>query len=143
MIEIRSAARLVLLDASGRVLLFRHSDGQGREFWATPGGGLEPGETVEQAGRREGAEELGAKVVELAPLWTGHCDFQFANRTISQTETFFLVTNHSGILGPEVDQAHRLEGITSVRWWSVDETEASEEPVFPPDLAGRLREHLG
>ena len=41
-IEVRSAARLVLIDASLRVLLFRHNDGHGREFWATPGGGIEP-----------------------------------------------------------------------------------------------------
>jgi ADP-ribose pyrophosphatase YjhB (NUDIX family) len=142
MIELRSAARLVLLDASRRVLLFRHSDGHGREFWATPGGGLDPGETVEQAGRREAAEELGAKSVELALLWTGHSNFQFANRRISQTETFFLVTNHSGILGPEVDHMHRLEGITSVRWWSLDEIESSEESIFPSDLASRVRDHL-
>jgi ADP-ribose pyrophosphatase YjhB (NUDIX family) len=142
MIEIRSAARLVLLDASRRMLLFRHSDGHGREFWATPGGGLEPGETMEQAARREAAEELGASHVDLRPLWTGHSDFQFANRTISQTETFFLVTSHSEILGPEVNDVHRLEGITSVRWWSLDEIETSEEPIFPSDLSSQVRDHL-
>jgi 8-oxo-dGTP diphosphatase len=55
--EIRSAARLLLLDTHGRLLLFRHNDGHGREFWAAPGGGLEPGETFEQAARREAAED--------------------------------------------------------------------------------------
>lgn len=141
MIEIRTAARLLLLDASGRVLLFRHNDGHGREFWATPGGGLEAGETAEQAGRREAAEELGAADVDLVPLWTGHSEFIFANRRISQTETFFLVRHHSKILGPEVQELHELEGITEIRWWLLDEIEASQEPIFPSDLAARVRQH--
>lgn len=141
MIEVRSVARLLLLDANRRVLLFRHTDGHGREFWATPGGGLEPGETVEQAARREALEELGAKEVELGPLWAGRSDFLFANRNVSQTETFFLVTRHSGILGPEVGEVHHLEGITEVRWWSLDEIEKSQELIFPCDLATRVREH--
>lgn len=139
--EVRSVSRLLLLDASGRVLLFRHGDGHGREFWATPGGGLEPGETAEQAARREAAEELGAEEVELTPLWTGRSDFQFANRSVSQTETFFLVTRHSGILGPEVREVHRLEGITEVRWWTLVEIEESPERILPAGLASRVRKH--
>ena len=141
MIEIRSVARLLLLDASGCVLLFRHADGHGREFWATPGGGIEPGETEEEAARREATEELGAAEVDLALLWTGHSKFIFANRSVSQNETFFVVKRHSGILGPEVREVHRREGITEMRWWSLDEIENAQEPVFPSDLAARVRKH--
>ncbi|HYM82369.1 MAG TPA: NUDIX domain-containing protein [Candidatus Limnocylindria bacterium] len=126
MTEVRSAARLLLLDASRRVLLFLHSDGPGREFWATPGGGLESGETVEQAARREAAEELGAREIELVPLWTGHSNFMFADRRVSQTETFFLATHYHEILGPDIQDLHRLEGITEVRWWSLEEIDATK-----------------
>jgi ADP-ribose pyrophosphatase YjhB (NUDIX family) len=141
-IEVRSAARLVLIDADQRLLLFRHADGHGREFWATPGGGIEAGETAEQAAHREAAEELGAAEVELVPLWTGHSNFMFADRRISQAETFFLVTRHSGILGPGLDELHHREGIIELRWWSVEEVENAAEPVFPSDLANRIKEHL-
>lgn len=139
--EIRTAARLLLFDESGRVLLFRHNDGQGREFWATPGGGLEAGETAEQAGRREATEELGAAEVDLVLLWTGHSEFAFANRRVSQTEIFFLVRRHSEILGPEVRKLHEGEGITEIRWWSLGEIESAQEPIFPSDLATRVRQH--
>lgn len=142
MFEIRRAARLVLLDAEERLLLFRHTDGHGREFWATPGGGLEPGETASRAARREAAEELGATNVELVELWTGHSEFDFADRRVSQTETFFLVRVSSEILGPAVREVHRREGITEVRWWSLDEIDATQEPVVPVDLAVRIREHV-
>jgi ADP-ribose pyrophosphatase YjhB (NUDIX family) len=142
MIEIRTAARLILLDESRRLLLFRHVDGHGREFWATPGGGVEPGESLEAAARREAAEELGATTVELIALWSGHSEFIFAGRNVSQSETFFLITTHSEILGSAVQELHRREGIVEVRWWSVAEIRNSDEPIFPVDLANRLSEHL-
>jgi ADP-ribose pyrophosphatase YjhB (NUDIX family) len=142
MIETRSAARLVLVDDGGRVLLFLHVDGSGREFWATPGGGINPGESAESAAHREAAEELGTKDVEIQPLWTGHTDFAFADREISQDETFFLLKRHSTLFELEVERAHRSEGIQEVRWWTLSEIESSTDAIFPRDLVRKLRENL-
>lgn len=136
--EKRSAARLILLDAARRVLLLRHTDGHGREFWATPGGGIEQGETAERAARREATEELGIRSLDLVLLWTGHTDFRFANRRVSQDETFFRVTRHDGVLVTDVADAHREEGILEFRWWSTGELETTDETVFPTDLAERI-----
>ena len=69
-------------------------------------------------------------------------EFPFADREVSQTETFFLVTPHSDLLGPEAREVHRSEGITEVRWWSVAEIESTTELLFPVDLAERMRAHL-
>lgn len=50
--------RAVLLDGD-RVLLLRHTYMPG---WHFPGGGVEPGETAEEAARREAEEETGFRV---------------------------------------------------------------------------------
>lgn len=51
-------ARAALLDGD-RVLLLRHTYMPG---WHFPGGGVEPGETAEDAARREAEEETGLRV---------------------------------------------------------------------------------
>ena len=53
----RPSSRLLVIDPEGRLLLFRFAFKTGAlagsVFWATPGGGLDPGETYEDAARRE------------------------------------------------------------------------------------------
>jgi 8-oxo-dGTP pyrophosphatase MutT (NUDIX family) len=51
-------ARAALIDGD-RVLLLRHTYMPG---WHFPGGGVEPGETAEEAARREAEEETGLRV---------------------------------------------------------------------------------
>jgi 8-oxo-dGTP diphosphatase len=49
----------VLVVRDGKVLLGRRTSAHGRGTWAPPGGKAEPGETEDEAARRELAEETG------------------------------------------------------------------------------------
>ncbi|MYE54873.1 MAG: NUDIX domain-containing protein, partial [Chloroflexi bacterium] len=59
--EFRPAARVLLIDDRDRVLLFDVALPQRPDdrLWITPGGGLDPGETREDAAIRELYEETG------------------------------------------------------------------------------------
>jgi ADP-ribose pyrophosphatase YjhB (NUDIX family) len=52
-------AGAIVTDGEGRTLLIRHAGAPDR--WGTPGGGHEPGETLEATARREVREETGVE----------------------------------------------------------------------------------
>ena len=134
----RRAARIVVLDEHGRVLLFRHAGSHGRSFWATPGGGLEDGETFEQAACREASEELGVTGMSLRLLWEATNDFMHVDHPVRQQERYFLMEGAFQDLFTGVQAIHQQEGILEARWWTRAELQATTEPVFPVELATRL-----
>lgn len=127
-LRLRPAARALIVDPDDHVLLVRF-DMPGRHVWATPGGGIEAGETVETALRRELVEEVGLHDPEIGPhLWT---------RTIlrpmpdhgwdGQRDTVHLVRTARFEPTPALTwEQLRAEFVGAIAWWHVDE------------LAGRL-----
>jgi len=64
----RSVARVLLFDERGRLLLLFDPDPEQGGYWYPPGGRIEPGESPEEAARRELIEELGLDVPNLGPV---------------------------------------------------------------------------
>ncbi|PYI56941.1 NUDIX domain-containing protein [Paenibacillus flagellatus] len=63
--RVRKAARAVVFDLSGRIaLLYAEKD----RYHKLPGGGIEPGETVVEALRRELLEETGSQIEVLREI---------------------------------------------------------------------------
>jgi 8-oxo-dGTP pyrophosphatase MutT (NUDIX family) len=140
---LRRAARLVVMDPDNHVLLLQYEDDP-RNWWATPGGGLEGKETFEEAAAREAMEELSLNCATLIPLWCQTVEFTFHEQVIRQVERYFLarLPTPGAALGHTVGEAHRREGIVAARWWSLEEIETTSERVYPVDLCKRLRDLL-
>ncbi|GGO93739.1 NUDIX hydrolase [Wenjunlia tyrosinilytica] len=139
--EVRRAARVVLLDPDDRILLmhgFEPAD-TSRTWWFTPGGGAEAGESLEEAARREVAEETGIDAFELGPvIWRRRSSFAFAGRRWSNDEWYFL--GRTEVTAWDTSGLTELERATTagLRWWSRKELLETRETVYPPGLGGLL-----
>lgn len=139
--RLRVATRAIVLDEADRVLLVRAAGS--RVFWLTTGGGMEEGETDEEALRRELHEEAGLVGFALGPLvWTRTVVQQLdGGRWDGQTERFYLVRVSSFEPVPGLPwEELRREGMDAVRWWTLDELEAAETLFSPRRLPLLLRE---
>jgi 8-oxo-dGTP pyrophosphatase MutT (NUDIX family) len=143
----RPGSRVVVLDDLDRVLLFRYEEAD-ESFWVTPGGGLEPGETHEQAAARELHEEVGVLDVSLERLnWTRKPIVWTASwnaETYRSREEYFMARVPSGVrISPT--RLDEWEIAAETRWWSVDELEQAQAAgvtIWPERLPALLRSLL-
>lgn len=122
-LRIRRALRALVLDPADRVLLVRF-EFPGRSIWATPGGGAEPGETDEEALRRELDEELGLLDVEIGPhIWNRTHIVPFIDgQWDGQQDRMFLVRVDPFEPTPRLTwERLRAERLHEIRWWTLDE----------------------
>jgi ADP-ribose pyrophosphatase YjhB (NUDIX family) len=133
----------MLFDEGGAILLIRfvvQREAGEFVFWALPGGEIEAGETEVEAAAREVWEELGLELTVTGPVY---CDSnQFFHQGEMRDNVDFLFRAECGreeprLIGFTTDEKEIMK---EVRWWSEAEIEASEERIFPVNLAERMRE---
>jgi 8-oxo-dGTP diphosphatase len=143
-LRIRAASRAVVLDPNDRILLVRF-EFPARTIWATPGGGIEPGETPEHAIVRELEEETGLTDVEVGPVvWTRLHVIPFVGGDWDgQHEQYHLVRAPAFEPRPRLSWAQlHAEYVHELRWWTPDELAATVVTFAPRRLPELVRQLL-
>jgi len=135
----RLASRLLVLAPTGRVLMLHLAPSFRDPFWVTPGGGLDEGESFEDAALRELHEEVGRDDLPLGPcIAQRDVEFTWEDWLVRQHERTFLVTAlgefEALVLHPDE------EPIVGTTWFSADELRALVEDVYPDGLVALVDE---
>ncbi|RIH86167.1 Diadenosine hexaphosphate hydrolase [Calidithermus terrae] len=119
-----AGAGVVVLDSHDRVLLGHRTD---NGFWGLPGGAMEPGESFEEAARREVFEETGLTVGELVllTLYSGaELFYEYPHGDqIYNVGAIFLTREVSGEPKADADETREL------RYFSIPELPMNNGPV--------------
>jgi 8-oxo-dGTP pyrophosphatase MutT (NUDIX family) len=140
--EQRTSVRVILVDPEDRVLLLGARDPvDNRVVWVLPGGGVEGNETLEEAARRELAEEcaLHEDIDLIGPVWKRLHRFNWDGRDIEQSEWYFVARLVKGFpvehVSPSGQEAAYFIG---ARWGSVTDLQSWDAIVAPRKLAQLL-----
>ncbi len=139
----RTSCRAILLTPQHEILLIKveNRDG-GWHGWITPGGGIEPGETPEQALRREMSEELSLDhFVFGTQVWQRSHKFPWAGMMYDQDEQYYFIPTEKFEPNPRViPEGFDVDAFKGFRWWKLDEIKKSSEEFAPRAMATLLEE---
>jgi 8-oxo-dGTP pyrophosphatase MutT (NUDIX family) len=131
----RLASRVILIGPKQTVLYLRAREPKsGKIFWVMPGGGLDRGESFEEAARRELFEEAGCRLSIGPCVWFRRHKHEWNGQPADQYERFFVAHTDSSVVEPK----HQDGYISNHKWWTLDELRSSGEEFAPRTVAELL-----
>lgn len=143
----RATSRVLLIDPTGAVLMFLQygKDHAVSPRWITPGGGVDPGESHQEAAIREVLEETGLRL-DTVPSPFLEEDFAADQRWHP------YLRGHWAWFDIRIDRFNPVRDgwtdeeradVVEWRWMTADELGAEQHDVEPETLPAMLRERLG
>lgn len=147
----RKSGRAILLNERDQVLLMRHEDSAPVDpvrpevpgYWATPGGGIEAGESAVEALRRELQEELGLMDVAIGRrvgVREVQLDLPGIGAVLSHETFYECRVSETPVLNREGLSEWERRVLQTIRWWSREELAGTPEILRPaalPELVER------
>jgi 8-oxo-dGTP pyrophosphatase MutT (NUDIX family) len=136
----RRSARVLVVDENDRVLLlrFRAPTSAG---WVTPGGGVEPGESLPQAAARELREEIGLATTPTSlgqPVAATAGHDELGGVTGLYREDFFFLRVATHTVDIRGQTPHERSEHAGHRWWQLTDLTTTDDLVYPHGLAPLL-----
>lgn len=109
----------IIHDADGRIFATQRGYGDFKDYWEFPGGKMEPGETAEEALKREIWEELETRIVIERFVKTIEWDYPQFHLTL---DCYFchVESGHLELKEHEAAKWLRKEELESVNWLPAD-----------------------
>jgi 8-oxo-dGTP diphosphatase len=130
------SARALLVDPQDHVLLMKLAFNSGQTCWLTPGGSLYPGESFEDALRREIWEETGLALAQPGHwVWTSPKRIVRDGLPVDTLARVYVQRVPNFLAAPTALTAEERAMFRELRWWSIDEIAGSRETFIPRTLA--------